>query len=394
MWTHQIKVYDVQPEHLFTMYGGEKMKLETEAKHLKNKLPKPEIELGPKITAVGKNGEKRLKFIDLFSGIGGFRIALESSGAECVFSSDIDKWANETYFENFGEWPNGDIKKIKSEDVPDFDILCAGFPCQSFSIGGKRKGFKDTRGTLFFDVARILKKKRPSAFILENVKGLTSHDGGETVRIIRNTLRGLDYTIFENVMNAKNYGLPQNRERWFCVGFRNDFGIKDFSFPKKEALGKKVGGLLDTGVRGYEPTPTAWKHIKKHYAIFKSKKGMDRPDFPENGNPTLANQIRPSKCTMNNSGITPCLTAKMGTGGNNIPVIVDLKRKLTEKECLRLMGFPEWFKIKKGSYQSYKQIGNSVPVKVLSKIAHKVVKTLEEYEKKRNDSRVEECNFF
>lgn len=321
--------------------------------------------------------DKELKFIDLFSGIGGFRVALDNVGCRCVFSSDIDKHANETYFSNFGEWPKGDITKIPLGDVPDHDILCAGFPCQAFSIAGHRRGFEDTRGTLFFEIARILKHKKPKAFILENVRGITSHDNGKTIEVIRNTLKELGYIIFEKIMNAKDYGLPQNRERWFCVGFRKDVEIDGFKFPKPLSLRKGVVDILDKNVEGYEPTKIAWKHIQKHYKEFIKNKNELTPFITNSSDKiTLVTQIRPSKCVMRDDGISPCLTAKMGTGGNNIPVVVELKRKLTEKECLRLMGFPETFKIKKGPYQTYKQIGNSVPVPVVELIAKEVVRHL------------------
>ena len=336
------------------------------AKHLYPAISKDK----PRSSSPLKNKKKKMQstFIDLFSGIGGFRVALNKIGAKCVFSSDIDKQANETYFLNFGEQPKGDIKKIPSENIPDHDILCAGFPCQAFSIAGYRKGFKDTRGTLFFEVARILKEKRPKAFILENVKGIISHDNGKTIRVIRNALKEIGYVTFEKVMALTDYGLPQNRQRWFCVGFREECQYKKFIFPEPFPLKCKISDILDNNVEGYGPTETAWRHIQKYYSAFVSEK-QGNPDRK-----TLVTQIRPSKCAMRDDGISPCLTAKMGTGGNNIPVIVELKRKLTEKECLRLMGFPENFKIKKGSYQSYKQIGNSVPVVFIELIAKEVLK--------------------
>jgi len=305
---------------------------------------------------------KKFTFIDLFCGIGGFRIALENNGGECVFSSDIDKWSRQTYFSNFKEVPKGDITQIKSKDIPNHNILCAGFPCQAFSLAGKRKGFEDTRGTLFFDVARILKRKKPDAFILENVRGITSHNKGETIKIIRNTLKKVGYTIFEKNVNAKNYGLPQNRERWICVGFKKE--IDDFEFPEKEKLKLYVSNLLEKDITDYEASKIAMKHILHYYKKYNKR---NKSQF------TLATQARPSKCALRSDGISPCLTAKMGTGGNNIPVIVELKRKLTERECLRLMGFPEWFKMTKKTYQSYKQIGNSVPVNIIEKISKNVV---------------------
>jgi DNA (cytosine-5)-methyltransferase 1 len=180
--------------------------------------------------------EGNFKFIDLFSGIGGFRLAFESVGGDCVFSSDIDKWANQTYFENFEEYPCGDITKIPTSDIPSHDILCGGFPCQPFSIAGRRLGFGDTRGTLFFEIERILKEKRPRAFLLENVKGLVNHDKGNTLKIILTKLKELGYNVFYEVLNSADYGVPQNRERIYLVGFLDN--VQDFNFPLP--LKKKV----------------------------------------------------------------------------------------------------------------------------------------------------------
>ena len=310
----------------------------------------------------------KFTFIDLFAGIGGFRLAMEGLGGKCIFSSEINKAARTTYAKNFKELPKGDITKIPSSRIPNHNVLCAGFPCQAFSIGGKRKGFEDTRGTLFFDVARILKEKQPEAFFLENVRGITNHDKGKTIKIIRDTLIELGYTIFEKIMNAKDYGLPQNRDRWFCVGFRNDLGIIVFKFPDPVPLEIKVEDLLDKNVEGYKVSEIAWGHIQRHYREFLMNKKGD--------NLTLTNQIRPSKCVMRDDGISPCLTAKMGTGGNNVPVIVELERKLTVKECLKLMGFPDEFKIEENKMQSYKQVGNSVPLNIIKLISEKIVKSI------------------
>ncbi len=183
----------------------------------------------------------KFTFIDLFAGIGGFRIAMQNLGGKCVFSSEIDKYAKLTYDLNFWEVPFGDIKKIDENDIPEHDVLCAGFPCQAFSIAGKRKGFKDeTRGTLFFDIARIIEAKKPKAFFLENVKGLRNHDKGQTLKTILKVLREeLNYYVPEpKIINAKDFGVPQNRERIFIIGFRKDLGIDNFEYPKP--LNKRV----------------------------------------------------------------------------------------------------------------------------------------------------------
>lgn len=312
---------------------------------------------------------KKIKFIDLFCGIGGFRIALEKNNCECVFSSDIDIYACETYRNNFGDYPLSDITKVKSEDIPDFDVLCGGFPCQPFSIAGKRLGFEDTRGTLFFDVARILKDKKPKAFLLENVKGITNHDKGNTMKVIEKVLEDLGYYFEWRVLNAKDYGVPQHRERWYCVGFRKEILKNDFSFkwPEKSdnqaSLKRIISKTFDED------------YVVSDICALNIKNGLKRKNIiPDNT--TLAYEIRASRCQFANKGISPCLTAKMGTGGNNVPVVVSQKRKLTEKECLMIMGFPKSYKIKKG-YQSYKQIGNSVAVPVVTKIAEEIVKVLQ-----------------
>ena len=214
-----------------------------------------------------KNKEKKeFTFIDLFSGIGGFRLAFESVGGKCIFSSDIDKWANETYYDNFGEYPEGDISKIDANDIPDHDLLCGGFPCQPFSIGGYRKGFCDTRGTLFFEVERILKAKKPQAFLLENVKGLTNHDKGNTFKVIKQSLTKMGYSIFYKVLNSKDYGVPQNRERIYIVGFKNN--VSSFVFPSPIYSKSNINELLEHDVEGHDLSETASKHLKKH--LFKS----------------------------------------------------------------------------------------------------------------------------
>ncbi len=307
-------------------------------------------------------------FIDLFSGMGGFRIAFEKQGGKCVFSSDIDKYARETYFMNFGEIPYGDITKIDEKDIPDHDILCAGFPCQAFSIAGKRLGFEDTRGTLFFDVARILKEKKPKAFILENVRGLINHDGGKTLDVILSTLKELGYSYKYALLNAKDYNVPQNRERWYCIGVRSDLelDINEFTFPEKKELTNVLSNIIEVCEdKEYQVSVRCWENIGKF---------VDEKDIKISLN-TLAYDIRPSRCHFVKGDVSNCLTAKMGTGGNNVPVVISQGRKLTERECLRLMGYPDTYKYKKG-FQTYKQIGNSVVVPVISEIAEKLISFL------------------
>lgn len=319
---------------------------------------------------------KKLKFIDLFCGLGGFRIALEKQNCKCVFSSDIDKAVAKVYETNYGEYPSGDITKIDAKDIPDFDILCGGFPCQSFSIAGKRLGFDDARGTMFFEVARILKEKKPKAFMLENVKGLTNHDGGKTLQTILDILDDLGYEVIYRVINSAEYGIPQSRERWYCVGIRKDLNVnirekENEIFPTEQLLLYSLDDVIDdvNEYKDYTISDIAKSNIEKY--LFKVKDKTSKY--------TLAYEIRPSRCQFKSNGISPCLTAKMGTGGNNVPVVVELNRKLTEKECLKLMGYPDDYKIGKGS-QAYKQIGNSVIVPILSSIAENLVRIIKENE--------------
>lgn len=312
---------------------------------------------------------KKINFIDLFSGIGGIRIAFENDDTKCVFSSEIDKYASETYFNNFSEVPHGDITKIEAIDIPNHDILTAGFPCQAFSIGGKRLGFEDTRGTLFFEVARIINEKKPKAIFLENVRGITNHDGGNTLKIIKETIEELGYDYKYEILNARKYGIPQNRDRWYFVAFRKDLNInmEEFKFPKQKDLSFKIEDIIETNVGvEYNTSEIAQRNID----YFLNEKGI------KNIEPyTLAYDIRPSRCLFRSDNISPCLVAKMGTGGNNVPVLVSEKRRLTEKECIRIMGFPEKFKIGKGS-QAYKQIGNSVVVPIIKEIANEIISIL------------------
>ncbi|WP_414045960.1 DNA (cytosine-5-)-methyltransferase [Macrococcus equi] len=314
--------------------------------------------------------KEKFKFIDLFSGIGGFRIAMESLGGDCVFSSEIDKYAVQTYLENFNEFPAGDITKINAFDIPDHDVLCAGFPCQPFSIGGLRKGFEDTRGTLFFDVARIVEVKKPKVVFLENVAGLISHDSGNTLNVIINTLEEIGYKIFYKVMNASDYGVPQNRNRWYCVAIRNDINYK-FEFPEKIALKYKVKDIVEKNVsEDYKITEIAQQNIKAFINDFIKSDRYNSDEI------LIANEVRKSRCNFRGDGISPCLTAKMGTGGNNVPIITNQNRKMTEKECLQIMGFPSWYEIPRNKMQSYKQIGNSVVVPVIRMIGENFVKIL------------------
>lgn len=316
-----------------------------------------------------ENSIKKFKFIDIFSGIGGFRLALESLGGECVYSSEIDGYAIRTYKENFNDIPGGDIKKVDEKEIPDHDVLCAGFPCQPFSIGGYRKGFEDTRGTLFFDVVRIVNEKKPKIVFLENVSGIKSHDEGNTLKVIKRTLNDLGYKCHDNIMNAMHYGVPQNRNRWYCVAIRNDIDSSDFKFPKRTELEYTVKDILESNMdESYKISEVANRNINSHIERF-YESGRQKE-----GEIVIANEVRKSRCGFRADGISPCLTAKMGTGGNNVPIVVSEARKLTERECLALMGYPSWFAIEENTMQSYKQIGNSVAVPIIKKIANEFIK--------------------
>jgi len=311
-------------------------------------------------------------FIDLFSGIGGFRIAFESVGATCLFSADIDKHACETYKKNFGDYPLCDVSKVKANELPNFDILCAGFPCQPFSLAGERKGFDDTRGTLFFDIERIIQEKQPKAFILENVKGLLNHDKGQTLKIILKTLKSkLNYNVFYKVLNSKDYGVPQNRERIYIIGFK-EHNI-NFKFPDKIKKKVDLSSIRDNSLNECNISDIAKSNIEKYLKLHKKYEEIKSNSL------LLAYEIRKSRCSFRFDNLSPTLTAKMGTGGNNVPIFVNEMRKFTTREYLRIQGFPESYKITANTAQSYKQIENSISVPVVKLLAKEIIKHLENY---------------
>ena len=288
----------------------------------------------------------KFKFIDLFAGIGGFRIAMQNLGGKCVFTSEWDKEAKKTYRANFGEVPFGDITKphIKNYIPADFDVLCAGFPCQAFSIAGKRGGFDDTRGTLFFDVAEIIKKHKPKAIFLENVKGLTSHDKGKTFTVIKNTLEDLGYYVFTKVMNASDFEVPQNRERIFIVGYNKKFFTSvDFQFPKPFNQKVYINKFLEKNVSGY----SILKHLQQSY-IFKKADG--KPQILDT-NSTI--QVKTLVSTyFKIQRLTGTFVNDGDTG----------LRLLTINECKKIMGFSDNFIVPVSRTQAYKQLGNSFAV--------------------------------
>lgn len=293
-----------------------------------------------------------LKFIDLFAGIGGIRKGFEDKFTKCVFSSEWDKYAAKTYETNYGEKPYGDITKIDEKDIPDHDVLLAGFPCQPFSHIGKREGFgHETQGTLFFDVLRILKKKQPKMFLLENVKGLLTNDNGETFRVILENLEDLGYSVFYEVMDAQDFGLPQRRERILIVGFHPNLEIDNFTFPKGNTeIRVPINSILEHGARGYSIS----KHLQENY-LFKKDDG--KPQVVDFDSTIQVNTLVASYHKIQR--LTGTFVKDGDTG----------LRLFSELELKRMMGFSEDFIIPVSRTQMYRQFGNSVAVPVIKAVA-------------------------
>lgn len=328
--------------------------------------------------------KEKFTFIDLFAGIGGFRIAMQNLGGKCLFTSEWDKEAQKTYQANFGEVPFGDITKEDTKKyIPDnFDVLCAGFPCQAFSIAGKRGGFEDTRGTLFFDVAEIIKRKKPKAVFLENVKGLRNHNGGRTLETILNVLRNdLDYYVPDpQIMNAKDFGVPQNRERIYIVAFRKDLGVTEFEYPKP--TGKKV---TFAKIKEKKVVPTKYylstqylETLHNHKARHESKgNGFGFAIIPDDG---IANAIvvggmgRERNLVIDNriTDYTPTTHIKGVVNREGV-------RKMTPREWARLQGFPENYVIPVADASAYKQFGNSVAVPAIQATGEKMIEKIETF---------------
>ncbi len=313
-----------------------------------------------------KDTQSKLKAIDLFAGIGGIRQGFNNAfkdKIEFVFSSEIDPHAQKTYALNYGEIPCGDITKINAEDIPQHDIILAGFPCQAFSIAGYRKGFEDTRGTLFFDVARIAKYHRPKLLFLENVKGFVGHDEGRTFEVVKNTLEELGYRVFYKLLNSKDFNIPQNRERIYIVAFLDD--INTFEFPNTIHSIITIQDLLE------EDVDESFYYNDK--PLFEKLKG-------EITSQETIYQWRRQYVRENKNNLCPTLTANMGTGGHNVPLVKDRKgiRKLTPQECIRFQGFNQTFKFPSDLARShqYKQAGNSVTVNVIEAIAKNIYNVL------------------
>ncbi len=310
-------------------------------------------------------------FIDLFAGLGGFRLSLESLGAKCVYSSEWDIPAQKVYKANFGETPDGDITKVDEQTIPSHDILCAGFPCQAFSISGKQRGFDDSRGTLFFDVARIVKAKKPKVVFMENVKNFAVHDNGRTLQVVKATMEELGYTFYQRVLNAVNYGIPQKRERVYMVCFRNDLDIKSFKYPMPFPLKKHIEDFL----------------LEDETLV--TSLYVDRPDTVYNGEPDnqyssssirlgIVNKGGQGERIYSTKGIAITLSANGGgvfakTGGY---LINGKPRRLHQRECARLMGYPDTYIMSDSANQAYKQFGNSVVIDVLQYIAIEIGRSL------------------
>lgn len=323
----------------------------------------------------------KFKFIDLFAGIGGFRLAFQNLQGKCVYTSEWDKYSKQTYEANFGEVPFGDITKSETKNyIPDnFDVLCAGFPCQAFSIAGRRGGFEDTRGTLFFEVAKIIKEKQPKAIFLENVKGLRNHDKGKTLATILNVLReDLNYYIPEpQILNAKNYGVPQNRERIFIVGFRKNLGIDDFQYPEstnKDSILEDILEENEVSVKYYLST-TYVQTLKNHRKRHESKgNGFGYEIIPNQGtaNAVVCGGMGRERNLVLDDRLTNFKPITNISGKVNREGI----RKMTPREWARLQGFPDNFKIVVSDAQAYKQFGNSVAVPAIQATAEKIIEKL------------------
>ena len=307
-----------------------------------------------------------MTFIDLFAGIGGLRLGFEKLGAKCIFSSENDKHAQITYETNFKEKPAGDIYNIKALDIPSHDVLLAGFPCQPFSIAGYRKGFEDERGSLFFQILRILRKCRPKAFLLENVKGLVNLHKGQVFRDMIELLQKNGYNVYPKVLNTMEYGnIPQTRERIYIAGVQQSLS-RHFNFPTPVKLTKSIHDILSKEKQDdyfyYDRFPV--------YKIL--KKEITKKD--------TIYQWRRNYVRENKSKVCPTLTANTGTGGHNVPLILDNYgiRKLTPRECAGFQGFPNSFILPKSISRChlYKQIGNSVSIPVVERIAENMLNTL------------------
>lgn len=302
---------------------------------------------------------ERFTFIDLFAGIGGIRLGFEAVGGKCVFSSEFDEDACKTYEANFGEHPSGDITKISTDSIPDFDILLGGFPCQAFSIIGKKEGFaNETCGTLFFEIERILKAKRPKAFMLENVRNLTAHDGGNTFKVIIEHLEALGYTVFAKVLNALDFGVPQKRERIIIVGFIEPV-LFSFPDPVPEYQRKALSDILESDV---DKKYYVKDSIKESRISRLKDKNYPRPYISHEN---MAGSITPHP-----------YSSALRAGASSNYILINDERRPTEREMLRIQGFPDTFKIVVPYSKMKHQCGNSVAVPVIKAVAEQMMISL------------------
>ncbi len=318
-----------------------------------------------------------MTFIDLFAGLGGFRIALESFGARCVYSSEWDKSVQKVYADNFGDVPEGDITQVDEKSIPNHDILCAGFPCQAFSISGKQRGFEDSRGTLFFDIVRIVKAKRPQIIFMENVKNFAVHDKGRTLEVVKTTIEKLGYQFYQKVLNAVDYGVPQKRERVYMVCFRNDIDSTYFKYPKPFELKRHVEDFLLNDEKMIEDL-----YVERPDTFYNDKKDEQYSNKPIRLG--IVNKGGQGERIYSIKGIAITLSAYGGgvfakTGGY---LINGKTRRLHPRECARIMGYPDSYKICENRNQAYKQFGNSVIIDVLQLITIEIGKVLKKYDDK------------
>lgn len=312
-------------------------------------------------------------FIDLFAGIGGFHQGLNSYGGKCVFACEWDKYSQEIYYKNYGILPAGDITQIPEDSIPKHDILCAGFPCQAFSISGKQLGFEDTRGTLFFDVARIAKYHQPKILILENVKNFATHNQGKTLNTVKTTLNDIGYDVFSQVLNASNFGVPQKRERIYIMAFRQDLLIKNFTFP---LFYKNPTKLIDFCL---PDTETEEYIINRSDIIFKENINLTTDilgNYPQK--PIRIGTINKGgqgERIYHQNGHAITLSAYGGGVGakTGIYQINGKIRKLAPRECARIMGFSDSFILSESRNIAYKQFGNSVVVNVLKALIETIL---------------------
>ncbi len=323
------------------------------------------------------------KFIDLFAGVGGFHLALEKYGNECVFASEIEPHCQKVYEKNFGMIPAGDITKIAAKDIPDFDILAAGFPCQPFSYAGKLEGFEDkTRGTLFFDILRIIKEKKPKMFLLENVKGLKSHQKGETLNTIITCLEKAGYTVYWDILNSHDFGVPQKRERWYCVGFDK---VIPFTFPKGTNNKTTLKDIVDIELDDPKLRLSEFEleRIRHHFASDEIRVQHDNSKYDPNtkkGKYGVFSFLKPDKTLrfhIGDAAKTQIQEAYYCSLDSVAPAIIvarepklwDLERRLSVDECRRLQGFPENFILDESEIQAKRQMGNSIALPVVEAIS-------------------------